>query len=111
MARAKTTTRRGAESNRTTASRSSVPKGKLEIGNPRRNDSAKGPLPRAVARQPSRKAAAQLPGEKAVERTDRTVPVEPDRGVAQDHEPLSGAAVDPRRQVVGTDERRDRGRH
>ena len=53
-----------------------------------------------------RKATAQLPGEKAVTRTTRTIPVEPERAARGpgEEEPMPDPAVDRRRQIVGTDE-------
>ena len=91
------------------ASRRGAGKGELEIGNARRDTGAAGPLPRAAAKRPARKTPLQLPGEKAVGRTGATLPVEPRRRAPGDRDPLPAAALDCRRQVVGTDDRGRRG--
>src|SRR3954471_18191063 len=77
----------------------------LEIGNARRDAGAATPLPRAVAAKPRRRAATQLPGEKGVPGTDRTVPVKSGRKNRSEDELLPAAAIDRRRQIVGTDDR------
>jgi hypothetical protein len=48
--------------------------------------------------------APKISGEKSVRRTGATVPVKPTRRSAQADEPLPAAAVDRRRQVIGTDD-------
>ena len=98
----------GKASSRRTTGRAG--KGELEVGNVRRDSGAAGPLPRAVGKSPRGQAGLQLPGEKAVRPTNRTVPVEPKRAARPEREPMSQAALDRRRQVIGTDERRGRGR-
>jgi len=105
------TSTRGGTSPRGGASRRGVGRGEgLEVGNARRDSgAATGPLPRATAKRPARKTPLQLPGEKAVTRTSATVPVEPRRRPPGDNEPMPGAAVDRRRQVVGTDDKGRRG--
>ena len=94
-----------------------VGKGKLEVGNARRETGgdAKGTLaarrvPRAAAKRPGGKSSLQLPGEKAVQRTGAMLPVEPAGPGPGAREPLPDAAVDRRRQVVGTDDKPGRGR-
>src|SRR3982750_2617324 len=109
MAKAKTTrkgkrapARRGGRA----GARSLAGKGEgLEIGNARRDAGAATPLPRAVAGKPRRRAATQLPGEKGVPGTDRTVPVKSGRKNRSQDELLPAAAIDRRRQIVGTDDR------
>ena len=64
--------------------------------------------PTATHRPSPRKARAQLPGEKAVRDTDQTVPVKPERAAPGATEPMPAAAVDRRRQIVGSDDPRDR---
>lgn len=104
MAKAKTTA--GRKSGPTAGTRGGIAKGTLEVGNPRRDSgSARGSLPRTAGKQTARKAAAaQLPGEKAVRRTSRTVAVGPKRRSSGPRDSLPAAALDRRRQVVGTDE-------
>jgi hypothetical protein len=103
MAKAKTTAGRKTGS---AGARGGVAKGALEVGNPRRDSgAARGSLPRTAGRPAPRKAAAQLPGEKAVRRTGATVPVGPKRRPPGQRDPLPDAALDRRRQVVGTDQR------
>jgi hypothetical protein len=112
MAKAKTTSQRTSGSARRPGARAGVGKGELEIGNARRESGGAGPTRPAVSRTPPRKASAQLPGEKAVKRTSKTLPVEPGRPAPGRREPMPAPALDRRRQVVGTDElrqgRRDR---
>ena len=48
--------------------------------------------------------APKIPGEKSVRRTGATVPVKPTRRSAEADEPTPAAAVDRRRQVIGTDD-------
>ena len=104
MAKSKTksTSRRGAA--RAASARRGVAKGTLEVGNPRRGGNASGPMGRTGGSRGARKAAAQLPGEKAVKATSRTVPVGPKRRATAGAETLPTVALDRRRQVVGTDE-------
>ena len=81
----------------------------LEVGN-RRRESGRNtePLPPAVAKEPQDKVSStQIPGEKAVPRTGDSLPVEPPQRDGDD-EPMDEAAVDRRRQVIGTDDRRGR---
>jgi len=80
----------------------------LEVGN-RRRESGRNtePLPPAVAKEPRKVASTQIPGEKAVPRTGDSLPVEPPQRDVDD-EPMDEAAVDRRRQIVGTDDRRGR---
>ena len=81
----------------------------LELGNARRDTGEFGPLPRRAATTATRrKAPLQLPGEKAVKPTKQTVPVAPRRRGPGDAEPMPTAAVDRRRQVIGTDDKRPR---
>jgi len=93
-----------------------VGKGKLEVGNARRETGgdvearpAERRMPRAAAKGPRGKTSLQLPGEKAVRPTDATVPVGSARPASGDREPLPDAAVDGRRQVVGTGDKPPRG--
>jgi hypothetical protein len=103
MAKAKTTA--GRKTGTTAGARRGVAKGTLEVGNPRRDSgAARGALPRTAGKPGPRKAAAQLPGEKAVRRTGATVPVGPKRRPPGQRDTLPEAALDRRRQVVGTDE-------
>jgi hypothetical protein len=79
-----------------------VTKGRLEIN---RKDSAKAANPPLrVTGRTARAAppAPQLPGEKAVQPTDATVPVAPK--TPELDAPLAPEAVDQRRQIIGTDE-------
>ena len=107
MAKDKTTTRtKGSATGRRARGRTRAGKGEgLEIGNARRDAGAATPLPRAAAPKPRRGAAAQLPGEKGVRGTERTVPVKPGRKNRHDDELLPAPAIDRRRQIVGTDDR------
>ena len=59
----------------------------------------------ASPRPSPRKAKAQLPGEKAVRDTRRAFRVEPERVPPGEREPMPDAALDRRRQIVGTDDR------
>jgi hypothetical protein len=94
-----------------------VGKGKLEVGNARREtggDVKAAPaarrVPRAAAKRPGGKSSLQLPNEKAVRRTGTALPVEPARPAPGEREPLPEAAVDRRRQVIGTDDKPRPGR-
>ena len=81
----------------------------LEVGN-RRRESGRNtePLPPAVAKEPRDKVSStQIAGEKAVPRTEASLPVEPPQRDGDD-EPMDEAAVDRRRQIIGTDDRRGR---
>ena len=106
--RSGTSSRRGAGA---AGTRRGVGKGEgLEVGNARREaGTAAGPM-RRTATRPARKSPLQLPDEKAVRKTERTVPVEPKRPSPGAREPIPDAALDHRRQVVGTDEKSGRGR-
>ena len=106
---------RGASRRRQPAPR--VGKGKLEVGDRRRETGgdvetppAVRRVPRAAGRRPGGKSSLQLPHEKVVKPTGVTVPVEPARRPPGDREPLPGAAVDQRRQVIGTNDKPRRGR-
>src|SRR5690349_13428468 len=85
-----------------------VGKGELETG--RRDASAAGAGEAAADRVSTRVAskappAPQLPDEKAVRETDRTVPVAPaPKESPEERSPIPLPAVDQRRQIVGTDE-------
>ena len=99
-------TANGASTRRTTGSRARVGKGEgLEVGTPRRETGAAAPLPRGTAASTRRQAPLQLPGEKAVKPTKQTVPVAPRRRSPGAEEPMPEAAVDHRRQVIGTDDK------
>jgi hypothetical protein len=105
---------RGSTRRRQSAPR--VGKGKLEVGDRRRETGgdvemppANRRVPRAAAQRPRGKSSLQLPHEKAVKPTDASVPVAPARPAPGDREPIPGAAVDRRRQVVGTGEKPRRG--
>ena len=74
-----------------------------EAGDP----GAIGTRPTATRRPEPRKAKAQLSGEKAIADTDRTVPLRPERPSPGEREPMPPAALDQRRQIVGTDDPRD----
>ena len=80
MAKAKTGGRGGSRgTSKSAGSRRGVGKGDLEVGNARRDaGAAAGPMRRTAAKRPT-KSGLQLPGEKAVRATERTVPVEPPR--------------------------------
>jgi hypothetical protein len=93
-----------ARAGRAKGRRATVGKGQLEVGNARRESGAAAVSQSATRRAPSGKAAAQLPGEKAVKRTGATVPVKPERDTRAKSEPTPPAALDRRRQGVGTDE-------
>ena len=84
-------------------------KGKLDVGNARRDTGGTPPVARATSKRPPRKSPLQLPGEKVVSPTDRTVPVRPERQSAAEREPIPPQALDRRRQVVGTDDNGRRG--
>lgn len=102
--------RKGGMSPRSGASRRGVVKGEgLEVGTPRRESGDAGPLPRATTKRAA-KTPLQLPGEKAITPTRATIPVEPRRKSPGDGEPMPDAAVDRRRQIVGTDDKGRRGR-
>lgn len=88
-----------------------VGKGKLEVGNARRDvRPATPPMRRTATKRPAGKTSLQLPGEKAVKKTKRTLPVEPARPSPGEQEPVAPQAVDRRRQIVGTDDAGRRGR-
>jgi hypothetical protein len=94
-----------------------VGKGKLEVGNARRETAgdveatpAARRVPRAAAKRPAGKSSLQLPDEKVVQPRGSMLPVEPSRPAPGDREPLPDAAVDRRRQVVGTDDKPRAGR-
>ena len=74
-----------------------------EAGDP----GAIGTRPTAARKPAPRKAKAQLPGEKAVRDTDRSFPVAPERVPPGEREPMPDAAIDRRRQIVGTDDPAD----
>ena len=95
---------------RTAGARAAVLKGNLEVGDRRRETGGVGAaLPPAAAREPrGQVSSTQLPGEKAVPSTDASLPVEPPERDGDD-EPMDEAAIDRRRQIVGTDDRRGRG--
>jgi len=96
--------RAGVKSGRAGRAAGRVGKGKLEVGNARRDSGGAPPVGGAAAARPARKSPLQLPGEKAVKPTDRTVPLGPKRKTAAEREPIPAAAVDRRRQIVGTDD-------
>jgi hypothetical protein len=101
------TVKRGTNASGRRGGGSRVGKGEgLEVGNARREAGGGGPLPRAAAKRPRRRAGLQLPGEKAVKPTKRTVPVEPRRPAPGATEPLPAEALDQRRQVIGSADRR-----
>ena len=75
----------------------------LEVGNARR-DAGGSTGTRPTARRAPTGAAAQIPGEKAVRRTQQALPVEPERPEPGETEPMPPQALDQRRQVVGTDD-------
>jgi hypothetical protein len=52
----------------------------------------------------------QLPDEKSVKPTDRTLPVKPPKRARKPERPTAAPAVDRRRQIVGTDEPKNRTR-
>jgi hypothetical protein len=107
MAKSKAISRRkGTTGGRTSGPRARVGKGEaLEVGNARRESGATAPLPSRTATTTRRQAPLQLPGEKAVKPTKQTVPVSPRRRAPGDDEPMPGAAVDRRRQVIGPDDK------
>ena len=76
----------------------------LEVGNARRDAGGSAGTRPTARRVPSGAAAAQIPGEKAVRRTDQALPVEPEGPAPGETEPMPPQALDQRRQVVGTDE-------
>ena len=104
-ARAGATTR----ARRTAGAKAGVMKGNLEVGDRRRESGGVGAaLPASAAREPRGPvSSAQIAGEKAVPRTDESLPVEPPERDGDD-EPMDEAAVDRRRQIIGTDDRRGR---
>ena len=94
-----------------------VGKGKLEVGDRRRDTGgdvemppAKRRVPRVAGKRPRGASSLQLPNEKAVKPTEASVPIEPARPAPGDREPMPDAAVDRRRQVVGTEDQPRRGR-
>jgi hypothetical protein len=119
MAKSKVTAKRSGKpgASARAASRNKQPaprvgKGKLEVGNARLEtgvDVKATPtarrVPRAAAKRPGGDSSLQLPDEKAVRPTGATLPVKPARPSPGDREPLPDAAVDRRRQVVGTDDK------
>ncbi len=108
MAKARTGTGKAAGkagSVRSSAGRAGVGKGEgLEVANPRRDAGGSAGTRPTARRAPTGKAAAQIPGEKAVKRTNQALPVEPERPAPGEVEPMPPAALDQRRQVVGTDD-------
>jgi len=94
-----------------------VGKGKLEVGDRRRDTggdvempAAKRRVAPAASKRPRGKSSLQLPNEKVVKPTDASVPVKPARRAPGDREPMPDAAVDRRRQVVDTSDQPRRGR-
>jgi hypothetical protein len=94
-----------------------VGKGKLEVGDRRRENGGEVKMPPAkrrvapaASKRPRGKSSLQLPDEKVVRQTGATEPLEPARRAIGDREPMPDAAVDRRRQVVGTDDKPLRGR-
>jgi hypothetical protein len=90
--------------------RKRVPKGELKIGRTgggsspgggRGSSRTGGPGTRKTTR-----TAPQIAGEKAVRRTDASVPVSRAKTSPEDRGPTAAAAIDRRRQVTGTDELR-----
>ena len=89
--------------------RKRVPKGELEINRTeagsdggRGSSRARGQATRKTTRVA--RPAPQIAGEKAVHRTDASVPVSGVRTSPDDRGPTVAAAIDRRRQVTGTDE-------
>ena len=75
----------------------------------RPTEGARGRGPRGTTGKPAPakvrpEDAPRISGEKSVRRTGATVPVAPTRGSPKAQEPMPPAAVDRRRQVVGTDD-------
>ena len=56
------------------------------------------------------RSSIKLPNEKAVKPTGQSLPVKPVRRSRKATEPLAASAVDRRRQIVGTDEPKNRTR-
>jgi hypothetical protein len=87
-----------------------VPKGELEIGRAGGELSAGARRASRSGRSGTRKTARaarpapQIAGEKAVRRTDASVPVGRAKTSPEDRGPTAPAAIDRRRQVTGTDE-------
>ena len=82
----------------------------LEVGTPQHDSAAAGPVRRTATKRPAGKTSLQLPGEKAVKKTNRALPVEPRREAPGDREPMPPEALDHRRQIVGTDDKGRGGR-
>ena len=80
----------------------------LEVGNARRDAGGSAGTRPTSLHAPTGPAAAQIPGEKAVGRADQALPVEPERPAPGEREPVAPEALDQRRQVVGTDDPKDR---
>jgi len=70
---------------------------------PARNKSKRGTILPTTTRKQPRKAAAQLPGEKAVRRTVKTVPVANRRPTRAEKKPLAPEAVDRRKHFPEAD--------
>ena len=95
----------------TYSSRRGLGKGEaLEVGTPQHDSAAAGPMRRTATKRPAGKTSLQLPGEKAVKKTSRSLPVEPRRRAPGDKEPMPPEALDHRRQIVGTDDKGRTGR-
>jgi hypothetical protein len=60
--------------------------------------------------QRKQRTPIQLPDEKAVRPTGKTVPVKPVKRSPKASEPLAAPALDRRRQITGTDEPKNRTR-
>ncbi len=62
------------------------------------------------ARKRPTKSEIQIPGEKAIRGTDQSLPVKPPKRSKVADRPTDPAAVDQRRQIIGTDEPKDKTR-
>ena len=101
---------RGPARDRGSRVRTGTAKGEaLEVGDRRVDSPAAGPMRQTARKRPTGKSSRQIPGEKAVRRTEDSIPVEPPQRDGDD-EPMPVEALDQRRQVVGTDEPRRTGR-
>ena len=109
MAKSKARAGRGKSNAGTRGASRGVGKGEgLELGNARRDAGGSAGTRPTARHAPSGGAAAQIPGEKAVGRTDQALPVEPERPAPGESEPVAPEALDQRRQVVGTDDPKGR---
>jgi hypothetical protein len=67
-------------------------------------------MPARNAKSRGARSGIQLPDEKSIKPTDQTLPVQPPKRARKPERPTAAPAVDQRRQIVGTDEPKNRSR-